>query len=289
MSHNRGGCEMDSFLKTLGKTIVLLLCGSLAIAAVVHAVNGDAALVTACGVLSIFAFLAARIEMFESLSGFGLRAKIRQLDETIVRADEVLAKLRQTAAILSRNTLDNLARIGRMGSPTVRQAWEVANGIKQQLRDLGVPEQEIREALSPWSSWLVLDIAFGVADRFGKAIGEAARKSASPGNVEEKRAAEIQAQVFIRDRIGNAYFNSVPTDYPERLYAIARDAPFVTPEVRQRFLSIVDDVAAVIVDIRDKQEIPSPDIWLDNLQRIRRYQWHSPDPLDWRANKLEDD
>jgi hypothetical protein len=161
--------------------------------------------------------------------------------------------------------------------------------IKHQWISLKVPAEEVRNALSPWSSFLVLDIAFGIGDRFDKAILAAARSASRKGTQEERSAAERQAQLFNRERIGNPYFNSKANDYPSRLYEIAQDAPFIDDEMRSKFMSIVDDVAPIIESINNHQEIPETDLWLDHLERIRRPQFHSPDQFDWRANKLDSD
>lgn len=288
MKLERRGRRLAGLLATLGRTLLLLFSGAMAIAATVHAFGGSASLVATCGALSVFSFLASHIESMESLSGFGVNAKIRRLDQAIVQADEVLARVQRLAVLSSKSLLDNHARAGRMGINSVRQSWLNASEVRSTLTDIGVDTDGVRQALDPWASWLVRDIGFSIEQRCVRAIRSDAARLDNGADRLANRPLVADAQKFIRERIGNAYFSAVPTDYPSRLYEIAREAPLLTDADRQRLVAIIDEVSPVIASINSHQEIPDTARWLDDLQRMTNYHRPHGDPFDWKSVELDE-
>lgn len=105
-------------------------------------------------------FLLMHMDKLSSLKGFGIEAKVRELDARIVQADELLEHMRVLSKTMGQITFETLARIGRRSGPPSR-AWqlEVAKSLKGHMEEIGIDPLAIEDAMEPWHKINLHDIS----------------------------------------------------------------------------------------------------------------------------------
>ena len=183
------------------------------------AINSNQAMTVTCMIAGLLLLLAASIDRFEVLKGFGLEAKTRQLDKVLTEADATLENLRQLAVITSQSIIELSSSAGRSGgAPSVRQSDQRAQAVKANLLKLGTDPVRIREILHPWAR-----IALHVATApLIKAVREVLHEVEATSNAEAMglptphspedamryatlRARAVAASDFNRDRVGEPW------------------------------------------------------------------------------------
>ncbi|WP_295763789.1 hypothetical protein [Undibacterium sp.] len=112
-------------------------------------------LFTAGLLLCIFSSLSR----FESIKGLGIEAKMAALDNKLYEADRNLDHIQNTVGLMADISFQIMARIGRWdGSIPKTEAIVIADGLAQQLRELGATEDEINRRMAPWHESNLFDL-----------------------------------------------------------------------------------------------------------------------------------
>jgi hypothetical protein len=135
-----------------------LVNGALGVMGAINLIAGTAYMVfghVAAGGAGIAAglvlLLASSLERFEVLKGLGMEAKMRDLQDTISRADAVLARIKQLAEVTCRALVHLHTTVGRRDSaPSPREVHRLAKEVKEILQTVDAGPAVIREALNPW-------------------------------------------------------------------------------------------------------------------------------------------
>lgn len=109
--------------------------------------------------IGILLLLFSQFERFESVKGFGIEAKVRQLDNKIREADQINATLKSLTASLAQLAFEMMSRIGRLRGPIGRkESLELEESLLQQMRDADIAEVDIARAVLPVRQIVAFDI-----------------------------------------------------------------------------------------------------------------------------------
>ncbi|WP_175665862.1 hypothetical protein ACN9MG_16315 [Burkholderia ambifaria] len=152
------------------KTNKPILAKTLAVLAAIFAVTGivdgfyllwqnqtaNASLSFTVGILLL---LFSQFERFESVKGFGIEAKVHQLNDKIQEADRINKSLRSLTATLAQLTFETMSRIGRLSGPIGRkESLEIEDAVLELMRDAQIAEEEINRVVRPVRSMTSFDI-----------------------------------------------------------------------------------------------------------------------------------
>ncbi|MDN7458567.1 hypothetical protein [Burkholderia cenocepacia] len=147
-----------------------LLAKTLAIFAAIFAVTGivdgfyllwqnqtaNASLAFTVGILLL---LFSQFERFESVKGFGIEAKVHQLNDKIQEADRINESLKSLTATLAQLTFEMMSRIGRLSGPIGRkESLEIEDAVLKLMGDAQIVEEEINRVVRPVRSMTSFDI-----------------------------------------------------------------------------------------------------------------------------------
>ncbi|WP_156441398.1 MULTISPECIES: hypothetical protein [unclassified Burkholderia] len=119
--------------------------------------------------VGILLFLLSQFERFESVKGFGIEAKVRQLDSKIREADQINAALKSLTASLAQLAFEMMSRIGRLRGPIGRkESLELEESLLQQMRDAGIADVDIARAVLPVRQIVALDVLRPAIDEVDK-------------------------------------------------------------------------------------------------------------------------
>jgi hypothetical protein len=254
--------------------VALLLAGLFNLALGCYAaLEGNQAMTVTCLVAGLLLLLAASIDRFEVLKGFGLEAKTR-LNEVLTEADATLENLRHLAVITSQSIIELSSSAGRWGgAPSVRQSNVRAQGVKANLLKLGADPATIREILHPWAR-----IALHVATApLIKSVRDALHEVEATNNAlamglptphssedavryAALRDKAVGASDFNRDRVGE------PWSWPAGTHAgkfaeILRTMPVVDEEVRSSLRARIEPWLPRLQHLETNQELLEVETW----------------------------
>lgn len=180
-------------------------------------------------------FLFSQFERFESFKGFGIEAKVLQLDNKIREADQINASLKKLTATFAQLTFEMMSRIGRMSGPIARkESLEIEESLLQQMRDAGIVEPDITRAVLPVRKVVAFDIlrpAYDELDRRLSPLESAAHKRliAVPKPIDTMGAeyinamAEIERNQWMRKRLSGVCTAMYATTQSDDLRRLAAD------------------------------------------------------------------
>ncbi|WP_242684442.1 hypothetical protein [Paraburkholderia hospita] len=121
-----------------------------------HNQTANASLAFTVGLLLL---LFSQFDRFEFVKGFGIEAKIHQLDDKIEEADKINAALKGITGTLSLLAFELMSRIGRLNGPIGRkESQEIEDALLEQMRDAGISDDEISRAVEPVRGIVSFDI-----------------------------------------------------------------------------------------------------------------------------------
>jgi hypothetical protein len=121
-----------------------------------HNQTTNASLAFTVGILLL---LFSQFERFEFVKGFGIEAKIHQLDDKIQEADKINAALKSITGTLSQLAFELMSRIGRLNGPIERkESLEIENALIKQMRDAEITDEEIDRVVRPVRAIVSFDI-----------------------------------------------------------------------------------------------------------------------------------
>lgn len=150
--------KTDGTSNTEGGAKLLIVNGALMLAGVFNLVwgsyqafVGNQQLAITCLTAGLLLLLAATIDRFELLKGFGIEAKTRRLEKVLTDAGVTLDQLRHIAEITSRSIVSLTSGAGRIGSASsTRSNAETIEEIRATLQKLETDPGKIRAILDPW-------------------------------------------------------------------------------------------------------------------------------------------
>lgn len=267
-SSGQKACVFVVNLSLLGAGLFNLVLGCKA------AVEGNQSMTVTCLVAGLLLLLAASIDRFEVLKGFGLEAKTRQLDKVLTEADETLENLRQLAVITSQSIIELSSSAGRWGSaPSVRESNERAQAVKANLLKLHTGPARIREILHPWAR---ISLHVGTAPLV-KAVRDALHEVEAKNNAEAMnlptphssedaaryevlRARATAASDFNRDRVGEPW-NWPAGSHAAKFTEILSTMPVVSEQIRASLRAKIEPWLPRLQHLETNQELLEVETW----------------------------
>jgi len=157
--------------------------------------------------VGLLLLLFSQFDRFELVKGFGIEAKIHQLDDKIEEADKINAALKSITGTLSQLAFELMSRIGRLNGPIGRkECLEIEDALLKQMRDAEISDDEIARAVEPIRGIVCFDIlrpaVEEVQDRLSaweKSINERWAKISQPINMSDH---EYRATTADRSQLG---------------------------------------------------------------------------------------
>lgn len=121
--------------------------------------------------------LAASIERFEVLKGFGIEAKTRELDRKITEAEDIFNRMRRIAEITCSTLIRLNSQTGRLVPvPRSEDSYYLVSTTKDILNELGTDREAIREILKPWMMGCLYDLIRRIKSDYKKYETDAVRQ-----------------------------------------------------------------------------------------------------------------
>lgn len=116
-----------------------------------HAAFGSAASASVALSAGILLLLLSEADKFEVLKGFGFEAKMRQLNNTMTEAQQIVGQLRALALATARNIVALVSNTdGYVETYSRKTAWNMVESVRKNLESLEIPKAEIDEVLEPF-------------------------------------------------------------------------------------------------------------------------------------------
>jgi len=97
-----------------------------------------------CFVVALLLILMTQLDRLEFFKGFGVEARIRKLDETLDRAEEMRVRLQSVTLVTAELAMQMICRIGYMAGPLSRgESYRFFRQYERQLRELGASEDHL--------------------------------------------------------------------------------------------------------------------------------------------------
>lgn len=255
---------------------ILFVSGLICVVAGILQLVADRNIVSIAGLLGLGTVLlfASSIDRFELLKGFGIEAKVRDLNEAVRRADDARESLRQLAELTSAPIISLYSKSGRFGgAPTAEESYSIAMAIRSQLLSLGSGDDFVFGLLKPWIDVMAYDLCSAILQPLREDLNE----RVSQFNSEYSRgeiAQEAQSQRTrpieeFRHRMKKALEDSSVKDVAESLSEILRDVPHATPGVLAEVRDTLSSFSSEISEFGQTGLIPSPVKWF-RVIRVRR-------------------
>jgi len=233
----------------------------------------EAAVPLAAGLLLLF---AGTIDRFESLKGWGIEAKVKQLDRKLVESEELLTKLRRLTELVGKSVVQANASQGRReDSPKIERSYHMAREVRSLLLDVGVSTEAVEAPLSPWSRAIAFDlvnllrqdIRAESSNRRATLEAQLNLLQSDLSHSEEKQRIGVLMQSLFRTEVDTVHLALLPDRG-------AREAAEVLREIQKRYKGIDPEFDGTIDEIispwlpeldhlAEKGDLRLPDRWFD--------------------------
>jgi hypothetical protein len=235
--------------------------------------KGEVAIAATSLTAGLILLFAATIDRFESLKGWGIEAKTRQLDQKIGQADEALRKLREVTELMVPAIVSMHSGMGRLGSaPRQRDTYAFAQNVRHIMTSLGSETSSIRQTLEPWVHIFYFDLVTAIASPLHTALTEKTKElehdragiqqamGPNDPNLARTTAAIQEISTYVEQRLRNMHQFRVD-DYPDRFLQLFEDAPLLSEEVLAPIQAKARQFAPAMLELRQNLQLANPEPW----------------------------
>jgi hypothetical protein len=239
-----------------------------------QAFEGNQQLAITCLTAGLLLFLAATIDRFELLKGFGIEAKTRRLEKVLTEAGVTLDQLRHIAEITSRSIVSLTSGAGRVGSaPSTRSNAETIEEVRATLQKLETDPAKIRAILEPWVRVTLFDAMQVIAKQIRSeltAVQQAANAEAMAIQPPRSPEDEVRYASLIARGVAAAEFNKVrlgdPGAWPRevigsRFTQIVTEMPVLDETTRASIRKQVEEWLPRFDHLIEHQSLQDPESW----------------------------
>lgn len=220
--------------------------------------------------------LAANVDRFESLKGWGIEAKTRKLDETLAESQDTLAKLRRLTEVVGRSVIASNASLSRWETaPRLSRSLQTAREMRAMLKDMDFSSKTIESVLHPWVCGTGSDLAMFLRDDIRKAVMEARTGHMNavhqiPTSVAE--SPERDKRLALHNRYYEAEVstnqislrpNSEPLEAVRSLQEVVRGLSGIEAAFDSRLTAIVDPWIPELQHLAETGDLKTPDRWME--------------------------
>ncbi|WP_423373060.1 hypothetical protein [Stenotrophomonas maltophilia] len=106
---------------------------------------------------------ASTIDRFESLKGFGMEAKQRELNRTLSEVQEILDEVQQLSVFTTQSLATLYGKTGRFnGAPSAEEMYAIITACKTSMKRAQATDAAIKAALRPCTDAMLQDFNFAV-------------------------------------------------------------------------------------------------------------------------------
>ncbi|QGL75702.1 hypothetical protein [Stenotrophomonas maltophilia] len=106
---------------------------------------------------------ASTIDRFESLKGFGMEAKQRELNRTLTEVQEVLEEVQRLSVFTTQSLATLYGKTGRFnGAPSAEEMYAIVTACKSSMKRAQATDAAIKAALHPCVKAMLIDLNYAV-------------------------------------------------------------------------------------------------------------------------------
>lgn len=216
------------------------------------------------GVALLFASMIGR---FESVKVWGVEAKMRQLNETVDKAEDALEQLRKLTELTSLGMVRLYSGLGRYAeAPNMVELAQLTSSVKSVLFQIGSSEDVIHRALEPWVRTCALVAHTNVREEL-HALLEPIRLEL----LHRKQIAMPNEQLTLMPRLRavegylaqevKRVLECAPSEIPERIESMVADAPELSMTDKVRLSDLAAKAAREVRFLVTNYKFADNDYW----------------------------
>lgn len=222
----------------------------------------------------LFITLASGLSRFKSISGMGVTAQMRELDEKIDEAEKLLTHVREIVGLTADVTFQLLSRTENGRSAlSRREALDIADGFRRQMKSLDVEDKTIEAHMLPWHKANLRELLQPVhqlaSEYLQKQNQEAVRESFEfqyDDPAEEVRRLASQARGYRNTAFVvaiNQLWNADEFAYVSAIESTIGESPCGTEAERRILLSQIKDPLGGARYYSEKLDFKSREAWIN--------------------------
>ncbi len=212
---------------------------------------------------------ASTIDRFETLKGFGIEAKQRELNRTLSEVNTVLEEVQRLNFFTTKSLAALYAKTGRAaGAPSAEEIYSVVAAFRASLKRSQATDDMLREALSPCVEVMLFDLKHAIANPVMSALAEKAAElwGDFQGTDQSDTAARLgrygawnkinEVRVAVQD-----FRDFSEANFPGKLITLLRSSPAnEVPEAEEAARTLAS-FSADIQSLQRKGIIDDPAAW----------------------------
>ncbi|MBN5108794.1 hypothetical protein JY464_06865 [Stenotrophomonas maltophilia] len=218
---------------------------------------------------------ASTIDRFESLKGFGMEAKQRELNRTLSEVQEVLEEVQQLSVFTTQSLATLYGKTGRFnGAPSAEEIYAIITACKSSMKRAQATDAAIKAALHPCVKAMLIDLNFAVIRPALSALRVreqelSADLHATPVSDLEDRQDKLNAW----QEMGKAVTAIVDFDdyeegsYPWKVIETLRSAPANSVPEARTAAQLLTTFSADIQNLQRRGMIDDPSAWFTVTQK----------------------
>lgn len=141
--------------------------------------------------VSVFVIILSQLRKFKSIKGLGIDAQLHELNEKLGEAERLFAHIRESVGLTADVAFQLLGNAGKHQNVfSRRDAIEIADAFRLQLRSLGEDDESIEKHMMPWHTSNLRELTRPVRERVRDFVQLQAQEAALdarnlPGDITE--------------------------------------------------------------------------------------------------------
>ncbi len=222
--------------------------------------------------------LAATIDRFETLKGFNVEVKTRELKATLAEAEQVVAKLKPLTQFATKTVMRLLAGAGRLTGPVpAAEAYKLTRESRAVLELVGA-DDSVREVLEPWARMACLDVTRSIVKPYRKSLQNLleVRRGSYTGQdaVEAAKVAAATQEVgtYLSSLEVDSMAHWSPDQFAPWLERVVSNAPpFVDAAVLHALKTEVNDWAPELRYLAQNFDFRDSVKWIERIERAQAH------------------
>lgn len=216
------------------------------------------------GVALLFASMIGR---FESVKVWGVEAKMRQLNETVDKAEDALEQLRKLTELTSLGMVRLYSGLGRYAeAPNMVELSQLTSSVKSVLFQIGSSEDVIHRALEPWVRICALVAHKNVREELHALLEPIRRellhrKEIAMPNEQLTLMPRLQAVEGYLAQEANRVLECAPSEIPERIESMVAQAPELSMTDKVRLSDLAAKAAREVRFLVTNYKFADNDYW----------------------------
>lgn len=216
----------------------------------------QAATATAFFAASLVLLFASTIDRFESLKGFGIEAKQRELTRTLSEVNIVLQEVQRLNFFTAKSLAALYAKTGRVaGPPSAEEIYAVLTELRTSMTRVQASPDMVREALSPCVHVMLYDLNYAIC---APVLSALEAKAGERKDTNQHRLAKTAIQDF------SDFSESA---FPGKLITALRSRPASDVAEAEEAAKRLASFSADIQSLQRRGTIDEPSAWFGTVDK----------------------